>query len=257
MPSVALPQQPPAESVGANNAVPWALGVRVDLVRELLKNVLSSEDYAKYSAQLEPPKREEPTIYQDLANKFKEHCKVLSQVGRHRNVVRDAQLKLQKHEEILKELQDRSQSLQQEINSLQEQADAAKAASDSVLPPMLPPSFPPEDAPAKNTDDLSGVQIQEIHEGDEEMEEVEEEVRCGNLRNHDPIAPGPIIGPTGRAPQRVLRTRLSGVTVARIRLLVNMCLLWLCHSSLQLKVLEPIMLFRGLQVCVLTWYESY
>ena len=44
--------------------------VRVDLVRELLKNILSSEDYAKYSAQLEPPKREEPTIYQDLANKF-------------------------------------------------------------------------------------------------------------------------------------------------------------------------------------------
>ena len=138
--------------------------MRVDLVRELLKNVLSSEDYAKYSAQLEPPKREEPTIYQDLANKFKEHCKVLSQVEHHRNVVRDAQLKLQKHEGILKELQDRSQSLQQEINSLQEQADAAKAASDSVLPPMLPPSFPPEGAPAKNTDDLSGVQIQEIHE---------------------------------------------------------------------------------------------
>ena len=99
----------------------------------------------------------------------------MSQVEHHRNVVRDAQLKLQKHEGILKELQDRSQSLQQEINSLQEQADAAKAASDSVLPPMPPPSFPPEDAPAKNTDDLSGVQIQEIQEGDEEMEEVEEE----------------------------------------------------------------------------------
>ena len=30
VPSVALPQQPPAESVGANNAVPWAPGVRVD-----------------------------------------------------------------------------------------------------------------------------------------------------------------------------------------------------------------------------------
>ena len=37
VPSVALPQQSPAESVGANNAVPWAPGVRVDLVRELLK----------------------------------------------------------------------------------------------------------------------------------------------------------------------------------------------------------------------------
>ena len=64
--------------------------------------ILSSEDYAKKSAQLEPPKREEPTIYQDLANKFKEHGKVLSQVEHHRNVVRDPQLKLQKHEGILK-----------------------------------------------------------------------------------------------------------------------------------------------------------
>ena len=120
--------------------------MRVDLVRELLKNILSSEDYAKYSAQLEPPKREEPTIFQDLANKFKEHGKVLSQVEHHRYVVRDAPLKVQKHESILKELLDRSQSLQLEINSLQEQADAAKAASDLLLPPMLPPSFPPEDA---------------------------------------------------------------------------------------------------------------
>ena len=41
------------------------------------------------------PKREEPTIYQDLANKFKEHGKVLSQVEHHRGVV-NAQLKLQK-----------------------------------------------------------------------------------------------------------------------------------------------------------------
>ena len=32
------------------------------------------------------------------------------------------------------------------------------------------------------------------------------------------------------------RIRLSGETVARMRYLVNMCLLWLCHSSLQLKV---------------------
>ena len=140
------------------------LQVCVDLVRELLKNILSSDDCAKYGAQLEPPKREEPTIYQDLAHKFKEHGKVLSQVEHHRNVVRDAQLKLQKHQGILQELLDRSQSLQLEIDSLQEQADAAKAASASVLPPMPPPSFPPEDAPAVNADDLSGVQIQEIQE---------------------------------------------------------------------------------------------
>ena len=43
-----------------------------------------------------------------------------------------------------------------------------------LLPPMPPPSFPPEDAVAKNTDELSGVQVEELQEGDEEMEEVEE-----------------------------------------------------------------------------------
>ena len=42
-------------------------------------------------------------------------------------------------------------------------------------PTMPPPSFPPEDGLAVNAHDLSGVQIQEIQEGDEEMEEVEEE----------------------------------------------------------------------------------
>ena len=120
--------------------------VCVSIWCEIVENILSSEDYAKYSAQLEPPKWEEPTIYQELANKFKEHGKGLSQVEHHRSVVRDAQQKLQKHEGILKELQDRSQILQQEINSLQEQADAEKAASEMLLPPMPPPSFLPEDA---------------------------------------------------------------------------------------------------------------
>ena len=174
VPSVVPPRQPPAENVGSSNAIPWAPGVRVDLVRELLKNILSSEDYAKKSAQLEPPKREEPTIYQDLANKFKEHGKVLSHVEHHRSMVRDAQLKLRKHESILKELLDRSQSLQLEINSLQEQAGAEKAASEMLLPPMSPPSFPPEDAVAQKTDELSGLLVEELQEGDEEMEEVEE-----------------------------------------------------------------------------------
>ena len=77
--------------------------MRVDLIREHSKQLLFEEDYGKYSLQLEP-KREEPTIYQDLANKFKEHGKVLSHVEHHRSVVRDAQLKLQKHEGILQDL---------------------------------------------------------------------------------------------------------------------------------------------------------
>ena len=84
----------------------------VDLVRDFLKAILTNEDKAKYSAQLEPPpKREEPTFYQDLANKLKEHGKVLGQVEHHRNVVRDAQLKLQKHQGVLQDLMERSQSL--------------------------------------------------------------------------------------------------------------------------------------------------
>ena len=70
---------------------------------------------------------------------------------------------------------DRSQSLQLEINSLQEETEAVKAASASVVPPMPPPSFPFEGAPVVKADGPSGVQIQEIQEGDEEMEDVEEE----------------------------------------------------------------------------------
>ena len=174
VPSVVPPRQSLVENGRTGNTVPWAPGVRVDLVRELLKNILTNEDYAKYSAQLEPPKREEPTIYQDLANKLKEHGKVLSQVEHHRGVVKDAQQKLQKHEGFLKELLDRSQVLQQEINSLQEQADAEKAASDSLLPPMPPPSFLPEDTVIKSIDEVPGVFREELQEDDEEMEEVEE-----------------------------------------------------------------------------------
>ena len=86
--------------------------MRVDLVRDFLNAILTNEDFAKYSAQVEPPpKREEPTFYQDLANKLKEHGKVWGQVEHHRNVVRDAQLKLQKHQGVLQDLLERSQSL--------------------------------------------------------------------------------------------------------------------------------------------------
>ena len=35
MPSVVPPRQTPAENAGSSNALPWALGVRIDLVREL------------------------------------------------------------------------------------------------------------------------------------------------------------------------------------------------------------------------------
>ena len=49
-----------------------------------------------------------------------------------------------------------------------------KAASEMLLPPTPPPSFPPEDAVVKPIDELSGVLGEELQEGDEEMEEVEE-----------------------------------------------------------------------------------
>ena len=176
VPSVVPPRQSLGENGGAGSNAPWAPGVRVDLVRELLKSILSNEDYEKYSAQLEPPKREEPTIYQDLANKLKEHGKVLGQVEHHRGVVKDAQQKLQKHEGFLKELLDRSQVLQQEITSLQEQVDADKASADALLPPMPPPSFPPADTVAEST-----VEVEELQEDDEEMEEVEESDNGGGV----------------------------------------------------------------------------
>ena len=89
-------------------------------------------------------------------------------------MVKDAQQKLQKHEGFLKELLDRSQVLQQEINSLQEQADAEKAASDTLLPPMPPPSFPPVDTVVKSIDEVPGGLGEELQEDDQEMEEVEE-----------------------------------------------------------------------------------
>ena len=98
----------------------------------------------------------------------------MSQVEHHRGVVKDAQQKLQKHEGFLKELLDRSQVLQQEINSLQEQADAEKAAFDTLIPPMPPPSFPPEDTVVKSIDEVPGGLGEELQEDDEEMEEVEE-----------------------------------------------------------------------------------
>ena len=52
------------------------------------------------------------------------------------------------------------------------------------------------------------------------------------------------------------RTRLTGEMVARTRFLVNMCLLWFRHGSLQLKMLGLAMLFRGLLVCVSNWCEN-
>ena len=57
---------------------------------------------------------------------------------------------------------------------MQEQADAEKAASEMLLPRMPPPTSPPEEAVAKTIDELSGVQDDELQEGGEEMEEVEE-----------------------------------------------------------------------------------
>ena len=84
-------------------------------------------------------------------------------------------ISFKKHQGVLQDLLERSQSLQLEINSLQAQVEAAKAASASVVPPTPPPSVPPEGTPPVNADDPSGVQIREIQEGDEEMEEVDEE----------------------------------------------------------------------------------
>ena len=119
---------------------PFAPGMRVDLMMDFLKAILTPEDYDKYSARLQPPppRQEESWIYQDLANKDKEHSKILRQVEHHRNVVRDAEAKLCKQQTILQELLDRSQCLKQEIDALQAQV-AAAANPSLVIPPMPPP----------------------------------------------------------------------------------------------------------------------
>ena len=144
-----LPQQQQAEEGGTNDTPPpFAPGMRVDLLMDFLKAILSPEDFAKYSARLEPPPRKEETaIYQDLANKVKEHGKILRQVEHHRNVVRDAEAKLCKQQSLLQKLLERGQSLKQEIDTLQTQV-AAAANSSQVIPPMPPPSNSPDDSPS-------------------------------------------------------------------------------------------------------------
>ena len=76
-----------------------------------------------------PPKEEETTIYQDLANKVKEDGKILGQGKHHRHVVRDAEAKLHKQQGLLQELVAHSQSLKQEIDTLQAQVTEGTAKS--------------------------------------------------------------------------------------------------------------------------------
>ena len=180
-----LPQQQRAGDENMSDAPsPFAPGMRVDMLMDFLKAILTPEDYAKYSARLQPPppRQEESSIYQDLANKDKEHSKILRQVEHHRNVVRDAEAKLSKQQTILQELLDRSQCLKQEIDALQAQV-AAAANPSLVIPPMPPPSNPPDDSPSPQHADggaPSGFQIEDFEEEDEEVVEIEELVVFGS-----------------------------------------------------------------------------
>ena len=177
-----LPQQKQTEESASNDTLPpFAPGVRVDLLMDFLKAILSPEDFEKYRARLEPPqKKEETTIYQDLANKDKEHGKILRQVEHQRNVVRDAEAKLHKHRGVLEELLERGQNLKREIDMLRAQV-AVAANSAQVVPPMPPPGNPPAGAPPppplhSSNDIPSDIQIEEVEEDDELMEEEEEDI---------------------------------------------------------------------------------
>ena len=184
-----LPQQQRAVDETLSDASPpppFAPGMRVDLMMDFLKAILTPEDFEKYSARIQPPqpRQEESSIYQDLAYKDKEHDKILRQVEHHRTVVRDAEAKLNKQQTILSELLDRSRCLKQEIDALQAQV-AAAANPSLVIPPMPPPppSNPPDDTPSPHNVDggaSSGFLIEEVEEEDEEMEEVEEIVDNGS-----------------------------------------------------------------------------
>ena len=82
----------------------------MDSLKEFLKAILTQEDCEKYRVRSEP-KKEETTIYQELANKVKEQGKVLGQVEHHRNVVRDVDAKIRKQQGLLQELLARNQIL--------------------------------------------------------------------------------------------------------------------------------------------------
>ena len=144
----------------------------MDWLKEFLKAILSQEDYEKYSGRLEPPpKKEETTIYQELANKVKEQD-VLVQVDHHRNVVRDVEAKLHKQQGLLQELLDRNQILQQEIDTLHAQVVAATNPYRDISP-MLPPGNYPAGRPSPLP---STTHLKE----DEEMEEVEDVDELGS-----------------------------------------------------------------------------
>ena len=57
--------------------------------------------------------------------------------------------------------------------------------------------------------------------------------RCGNPKHHDPVSPGPVIGPTGLELHKecLPRTRHTGERDARTRFLVNMYLRWFRQGS--------------------------
>ena len=164
-----LSQQQQTEEGATNDTLPpFVPGLRVDWLKNFLKAILSPEDYEKYSARLElPPKKEETTIYQDLATKVKEHGQIFGQVEHLRNVVRDDEAKLHKQQRLLQELSERSQNLKREIDMLQAQV-AAAASSSQVIPPMHLPGNPPAGSPPplhSSGDIPSDIQIEEVEEG--------------------------------------------------------------------------------------------
>ena len=130
MPSPGLPGNAPS-------GAPTLLqpGLQNDLLHGLLKNVLSSEDFAKYKDLLMPPTIDDKTLSreQEWAKKVKEQEQVQKQVDHHRKGCHDTELKLAKHQTEVSSLCMHVNAIELEIEALRSQV-AVPPPAPSVLP---------------------------------------------------------------------------------------------------------------------------
>ena len=71
----------------AGTLLPFPHGLRVDLLKDFLRQFFSPGDFDRYMAMMEPePTKEKPPIHQELTNRVQEKGKVLGQIEHHRNV---------------------------------------------------------------------------------------------------------------------------------------------------------------------------
>ena len=105
-------------------------GLQIDLLRDMLRAVLSAEDFAKKTKIYKTLSRE-----QELANKVSDEEKLQEQVDNHRKMVFETGAKLVKHQTDVSDLCMHVNPLQLEIEALRAQVSAASL--DSPVVPSL------------------------------------------------------------------------------------------------------------------------